>query len=126
MKRLMMKQILKTILCFVVIAIVLQGCSGVRYSYKPKLEVTPEGSVLRLKEGESTEILAIGDGFPGWWGFYPGAMTSEPSVASVSCQRSRSAIPFREPGLLFGGEVCKLTAHKEGETALMLVNALNK
>lgn len=117
---------IKNIFYFALIISLLQGCSGIRHSYKSKLEQTHAGSVLRVNKGDTTEILAIGNGFPGWWGFYPGLTTSEPNVASITCEKTRSLIPFREPGIIFGGKVCNLVAHKAGTTSLLFGNALNK
>ena len=34
-------------------------------------------------------------------------------------------MPFREPGVLFGGMVCHLIAHKQGEAILYFGNRFN-
>ncbi len=111
------------IILFVVV--VLQGCSGLRYSYEANLEQTPAGGVLHLKQGESTEVLAIGNGFPGWWGYYPALKVLEPSIARIDCKATRSAIPFREPGIVFGGKICELTAQEAGRTTVLLGNTFS-
>ncbi|MFL0804049.1 MAG: hypothetical protein K6L81_10030 [Agarilytica sp.] len=103
----------------------LQGCAGTRYSYKNQLDIENDLPVLRLKTGETTEILAAGDGFPGRWGYFPWVISSSADVASIDCIKSRSTVPFREPGIVFGGLVCTLIAHKPGHTTLYLGNKLH-
>ncbi|MCK4839636.1 MAG: hypothetical protein KAS94_12615 [Desulfobulbaceae bacterium] len=75
-----------------------------------------------LKVGEKREVLAVGNGFPGWWGYYPGIISSDRSVASIDCETGRSLIPFREPGIVFGGERCYLKAKKVGVAWLFTGN----
>lgn len=77
---------------------------------------------IHLTVGEVTEVLARGDGFPGHWGYVLTIVSLSPEIASVSCIEKRSFIPFREPGVLFGGEVCYLTAKKPGETWIRETN----
>lgn len=104
------------------ISFLLQGCAGTRNSYTSLLEDNNEMAVIRVSKGESVELLAIGNGFPGWWGYYPGVISSAPQIASVDCNEARSAVPFRKPGTVFGGEVCTLTAHEKGTTTLYFGN----
>ena len=80
------------------------------------------GDVLRVSQGETIELLAIGDGFPGRWGYYPWVISTAPDIASIHCKDARSFIPFREPGILFGGTVCSLIAHKQGNATLFFGN----
>ena len=103
----------------------LQGCSGTRNNYTSLLEKSNEGSVLRVTKGETIELLAVGDGFPGNWGYYPWVVTSTQNVASVDCKRARSLIPFREPGIIFGGTICNLIAHEKGKIILFFGNRYN-
>ncbi|MEG3766699.1 hypothetical protein [Alteromonas sp. 14N.309.X.WAT.G.H12] len=100
----------------------LPGCAGTRESYKDQLKLENGKSVLQLKKGESTEILAVGNGFPGWWGYFPGVITTQENIASIECKEKRGLIPFREPGVVFGGTVCNLIAHEPGITMLYLGN----
>ncbi|WP_027874031.1 hypothetical protein [Spongiibacter marinus] len=100
----------------------LQGCAGARYSYKSLIEDEGDASVLRLTTGERVEVLVVGNGFPGWWGMYPGVISSASDIASIDCEDARSAVPFREPGMLFGGEVCMVSAHKKGAATLYFGN----
>ena len=100
----------------------LSGCTGLRNSYKSLLDPDSDNPVIVLKVGEKREVLAIGNGFPGWWGYYPGIMSSDRSVASVDCEPGRSLIPFREPGIVFGGERCYLKAKKVGVAWLFTGN----
>lgn len=113
---------IKVIITLLLSACLLQGCAGTRHSYTPLLEPSDTGPLLRLKQGQTIELLAIGDGFPGWWGYYPGVMTSSKDIASVDCRETRSFIPFREPGILFGGVVCDLIAHNTGTATLFFGN----
>lgn len=98
------------------ITLLLGGCAGTRHSYLSLLDETTSPPTIYMSVGESKEVLAIGNGFPGWWGWYPAILTHSPDIASVDCIQKRSFIPFREPGVVFGGAVCYLTAHKIGET----------
>ena len=82
----------------------LSACNGSRKSYESLLDPNSENPVAVLKVGESREVLAVGNGFPGWWGYYPGIISFDRSVASIDCEPGRSLIPFREPGIVFGGE----------------------
>ncbi|WP_028868443.1 hypothetical protein [Psychromonas arctica] len=104
------------------LSFLLQGCAGERHSYTELVESDNGISVIKLHQDEVKEVLAIGDGFPGRWGYYPSVISSSPDVASISCEASRSLIPFREPGMIFGGEICKITAHKKGQTTLYFGN----
>jgi len=100
----------------------LSACNGSRKSYESLLDSNSNNPVAVLKVGEKREVLAVGDGFPGWWGYYPGIISSDQSVASVECEPGRSLIPFREPGIVFGGERCYLKANKIGVTWLFTGN----
>ena len=102
--------------------LLLSGCSGVRHSYESLLDSDSERPVIVLKEGEKREVLAVGGGFPGYWGIYPAIISLDLNVASVECEPGRSIIPFREPGILFGGETCYLEAKKIGVTWLLSGN----
>lgn len=113
---------MKPLIYLLLIAFLLSGCAGERHSYTRLVEDDNGTSVIRLHQGDVKEVLAIGNGFPGWWGFYPWIMSSSPDIASISCEAARSIVPFREPGVIFGGEVCKLTAHKKGQTTLYFGN----
>ena|GEM_PF-1411007 len=113
---------MKNVSYLFLVLLLLQGCAGTRYSYTSLIEETEDASVLRVKRGEVAELMAVGDGFPGWWGYYPGVISSSPQIASVDCTKARSAIPFREPGVIFGGEICNLTAHKAGKATLYFGN----
>jgi hypothetical protein len=97
----------------------IQGCSSVSYSYLSALSETEQSEVLYMNQGESTELLAISNGFPGWWGFYPVVRSSNTSIASVECNKGRGYIPFRDPGIIFGGEVCNLIGYKPGKITLL-------
>lgn len=112
---------MKPVYCLFLL-LLLQGCAGTRHSYTGLLEQGDGVSVLRLHTGDVVELLAIGNGFPGWWGYYPGVISSSPEIASIHCAKARSAIPFREPGVVFGGEVCRLTAHNAGRSTLYFGN----
>lgn len=95
-------------------AALLQGCAGQRESFETLMD---EGErAIRLEQGDRKEVLAIGNGFPGWWGYYPAIVSGDPSIASIDCVASRSAIPFRQPGLIIGGERCYISADTPGET----------
>ena len=120
-----MKTKIKNILYFALIISFIQGCAGTRYSYTSLLEKSDEGSVLSIKKGATAEILAVGDGFPGSWGYYPWVISSSQNVASIDCKEARSYIPFREPGVILGGVVCNLIAHEEGKTILFFGNRYN-
>lgn len=102
--------------------IMIQGCAGTRDSYTSALKETDPPNTLYIKKGQKVELLAIGNGFPGWWGYYPGVESSNTAIASIECIKKRSFIPFREPGILFGGEVCYLIGHHPGETTLFFGN----
>ena len=104
------------------ICFLLQGCAGERNSYTRLIENDNDISVIRLQQDDVKEILAIGDGFPGRWGYFPWVISYSPEVASINCQEARSLIPFREPGIIFGGLVCNLTGHKKGQTTLYFGN----
>lgn len=109
-------------LLWVLLWVLLQGCAGTRHSYQSQLEASAGLSILRMATGERREALAIGDGFPGWWGYYPSLISLSPEVVSVQCQATRSWIPFREPGLIFGGQICYLQAHQPGTSILLFGN----
>lgn len=98
------------------------GCAGTRESYLSLIDETTDSPTIVMRVGESKEVLAIGNGFPGRWGYYPALRTLDTSVASVTCREQRSVIPFREPGVIFGGSVCFLTAHRVGETCAQYGN----
>ena len=106
-------------------ALLLQGCAGTRHSYHSLLDKTTDFPTIYISVGETKEVLAIGDGWPGWWGWYPAIRTVSPDIASVDCEQKRGLIPFREPGVVFGGAVCFLTAHKPGETMARYGNKYN-
>lgn len=112
----------KIVILFSLVAILLPGCAGIRFSYTSQLESSNGESILRVKVGDATEVLAIGDGFPGWWGYYPWVISSSSNIASIDCKDMRGLIPFREPGVLFGGTVCKLIAHHKGTATLYFGN----
>jgi len=120
-----MKFKIQKIIYFALIGSLLQGCSGTRNNYTSLLKKSNEGSVLRVTKGETTELLAVGDGFPGSWGYYPWVIASTQKVASVNCKRARSLIPFREPGIIFGGTVCNLIANEKGKMTLFFGNKYN-
>lgn len=104
-------------------SVLLQGCAGTRYTYLSHLEtVDDDGAAMSMVQGDSQEVLAVADGFPGWWGYYPGVMSTNTDVVSVQCERKRSPIPFRKPGLIFGGTVCTVTAEQAGEADLLFGN----
>lgn len=106
------------VVMFSLVIFSLQGCAGKRDSYTSMLDESEKEAVLHVKKGEVREILAIADGFPGWWGYYPWVMTSSPDIADVKCRDARSFIPFRKPGVIFGGKVCDLVANKAGRATL--------
>jgi len=98
------------------------GCAGTRESYQSLLDDSTSSPTIYMSVGETKEVLAIGDGFPGWWGYYPAMLTQSVDIASVDCKKKHSLVPFREPGIIFGGSVCYLTAHKPGETLAIYGN----
>jgi hypothetical protein len=104
--------------------LLLAGCAGVRNSYESMLDAgtAADKPVMTLKVGERSEILAIGDGFPGWWGYYPGFVSLNSDVATITCEAGRGFIPFREPGVIFGGETCYIEALKVGVAWLLKGN----
>lgn len=112
----------KTFSTFALIALLLPACAGTRYSYQSALDHSTSTPTLHVNNGDTIELLAIGDGFPGHWGYYPGVISDSSEVASIHCQDERSLIPFREPGIIFGGKVCYLNAHKAGNTTLFFGN----
>lgn len=101
-----------------------QGCAGVRNSYQSLLDSESTPPQITLKVGEKREVLAIGTGLPGWWGYYPGMASHNPAVADINCEPGRSLIPFREPGIIFGGERCFIEARKVGMAWLLTGNKL--
>lgn len=101
------------------LAMMLSGCAGVRYSYESALDKRYSKPVMELKVGEEKEVLCVGGGFPGWWGIYPGIVSADAEVASIFCKYGRGLIPFREPGVLFGGTTCHVKAHKVGAVWLL-------
>jgi hypothetical protein len=103
----------------IVISVLLQACAGSRASYESLVETENDTAAIYLTVGETKEILSISNGFPGWWGIYPGVASISPDIASVNCKKARSTIPFRSPGVILGGEVCYLTANSPGETWLI-------
>lgn len=94
----------------------LQGCIGVRNSYESLLDKDADEPLIVLEVGDRREVLAVGNGLPGRWGYYPAIASHDPKVASVTCEEGRSFIPFREPGIVFGGERCYIQAHETGTT----------
>ena len=103
------------IIALVVMSVLLQACAGSKASYESLVETKNDISAIYLVMGETKEILAISNGFPGWWGFYPGVASVSPEVASVNCQEKGSAISAN-------GEVCYLTANNPGESWLIYGN----
>jgi len=116
---------MKRITQLFLISFLIQGCAGTRYSYTSLSEDNDGISVFRVQKGDITELLAHGNGFPGSWGYLPWVISSSPEIASVDCKKARSVIPFREPGVVFGGTVCNLTAHEKGKTTLYFGNKYN-
>jgi len=114
------KKQLLTLCCLLILS--LSACNGVRNSYEPLLSPHSDKPVMVLKVGERLEVLAVGNGFPGWWGYYPGIISSNPSIASIDCEPGRSLIPFREPGIVFGGERCYLETKRAGIAQLITGN----
>jgi len=106
-----MKQRLTLILSSFLLLSLFTGCAGIRLSYQDLID--SEG-VISLCLDESAEVLSVGGGFPGWWGMYPSAHSTDEQVFNVSCQHERSAVPFREPGVVFGGQVCRINANNLG------------
>jgi len=107
------------IIAMLTLLFMLQGCAGVRNSYESLLEKKADEPLIVLAVGDTYEVLAVGDGFPGWWGYYPSIAAHDPAVASIVCKKGRGVIPFREPGIIFGGERCYLQAHKTGVTWIL-------
>ena len=104
------------------ITLLVGGCAGTRESYQSLLDDTTSSPTIYMSVGETKEVLTIGDGFPGWWGYYPALLIQSPDIASVYCRQEHSLVSFREPGVIFGGSVCYLTAHKAGETLAIYGN----
>lgn len=102
--------------------LIIQGCADVRNSYESLLDTGSVKPLITLKVGETHEVLAVGNGFPGWWGYYPAIVSHDPEVADVYCRKGRSLIPFREPGLIFGGVRCDVVTHKAGVAWLLYGN----
>ena len=102
----------------------LQGCAGVRNSYESLLEPGLAKPLITLKVGEKREVLAVGNGLPGWWGYFPAIASHDPAVADITCKEGRSLIPFREPGIIFGGKRCYIEARKAGVAWLLPGNQL--
>jgi len=117
----MMRVMYLLVLCFVSV-LYLSACAGSRNSYESLLDPDSDKPLIVLKVGEKREVLVVGNGFPGWWGYYPGIMSSNQSIASVDCEPGRSLIPFREPGIVFGGERCYLNTKKVGVAWLFTGN----
>lgn len=114
----------KSLLPLLLALLSIQGCAGVRNSYQSLLEPNSPHPRITLKVGEKREVLAIGTGFPGWWGYYPGIASHDPMVADITCEDGRSLIPFREPGIIFGGERCYVETRKAGMAWLLTGNQL--
>ena len=119
---------MKNLTCLLLISFLIQGCSGTRYSYRSLVDMNQDTSSIQLQKGDVIELFADGNGFPGSWGYEFWAISSSPEIASVNCKDTRSVIPFREPGIVFGGKVCSLNAHKKGKITLYFGNKyyLNK
>jgi hypothetical protein len=117
-----MKVLKSSQVLFYSLVLLLTGCAGVRVSYESLPNVKKDKPVIVLKLGDKKEVLSVGNGFPGWWGYYPGIQSIDPSVASITCENTRSFIPFREPGVIFGGENCYLEAKKIGVAWLLKGN----
>lgn len=98
----------------------LPACAGQRQSYEKLMDT--DSRVIHLQQGDREEVLAIGNGFPGWWGYYPQIVSNNPSIARIDCQAGRSVIPFRYPGILFGGERCYISALSVGNTWIIQTN----
>lgn len=98
----------------------LTGCAGQRHSYENLIDSNT--GVIHLQQGDRKEALAVGNGFPGWWGYYPHIFSNDPDIASIECEAARSVIPFRKPGLIFGGERCYIHANSVGETWIVQGN----
>jgi len=116
---------MKHITYLLLISFLLQGCAGARYSYTSLIDKSDDISILHAQTGDIIELLAVGNGFPGRWGYHPWVISSLPEIASVNCKKARSIIPFREPGVVFGGITCNLTAHVKGKTTLYFGNKYN-
>ena len=104
--------------------LLVQGCAGVRNCYQSLLDPGSPSPQITLRVGEKREVLAIGTGFPGWWGYYPGIASHNPMVAEITCEDGRSLIPFREPGIIFGGEHCYIETRKSGIAWLLTGNKM--
>lgn len=102
---------------------ILSACAGVRLSYQSALNA--DQNALNVCIAEEVEVLAVGNGFPGWWGIYPTVVSNDPSVAKIQCLAARSAVPFREPGVVFGGTVCTVRGEQSGRTHLIFQNSLS-
>lgn len=107
---------------YLFLACLIQGCAGARYSYLSLTEDNDDNAVVRIQSGDVIEVLAVGNGFPGWWGYFPGVISSAPDTARIHCEKTRGLIPFRKPGVLFGGVVCRLTATAAGQATLYFGN----
>ncbi|MCK4865169.1 MAG: hypothetical protein KAT06_07040 [Gammaproteobacteria bacterium] len=103
-------------------SLLLSGCTGVRNSYESLLDKNTAKPVITLQVKEKREILVVGNGYPGWWGYKPGIISQNPEIASIECEKGRSFIPFREPGIIFGGETCYLKTRKPGVAWLLIGN----
>lgn len=114
------------IIILLVISVLLQACAGSRASYESLIQTKNDTTAIYLSLGETKEILAVSNGFPGWWGFYPGVSSISPQIASIACKEERSLIPFRSPGVIFGGEVCYITANSLGETWVFPDNKMSR
>lgn len=114
-----------TLFLLLMSTLLLSGCAGTRESYHSLLDETTSPATIYMAVGETKEVLAIGNGFHGWWGYYPALLTQSADIASVDCEEKRSLVPFREPGIIFGGSVCYLTAHQAGETLAQFGNQFN-
>jgi hypothetical protein len=100
------------------------GCAGVTTSYESLLiqDDDTNTSAVYLTLGDTEQALAVSNGFPGWWGYYPSIMSLSPEIVGVECDQERSHIPFRDPGVIFGGTVCYLTAKGVGEGWILYGN----
>jgi len=117
-----MPQPLRHVLILLTVLTLISGCAGTRNSYEQLIVAGSDPPIIRMQVNDDVEVLAIGDGFPGWWGYYPAMLSCDPEIAEIRCEEQRSLIPFREPGIVFGGSVCRLYALKVGETDLYTGN----